>query len=98
MGKNLADRPLRVIRDAPAGRTLLKTRGLSVRFPHRDITVMQATCVVYVTFRQTLRFGKLRPLGNLEKVPEAPERDRTKVMSELAVPDRGAEPLGFGNR
>ena len=38
-----------------------------------------------VTSRKTLGFGKIRPLGNLEKLPEAAGLGVTKFTCELAV-------------
>ncbi len=48
--------------------------------------IIQELCMTDVTSRKRLRFGRIRPLGNLEKVLEAISRKRTKFKSELAVP------------
>jgi hypothetical protein len=51
-----------------------------------NVPIIQGLCATDVTSRKTLRFGKIRLLGNLEKVPEAISPGQTKFKSELAVP------------
>ena len=51
-----------------------------------DLLIIQGVCVTDVTSGQTLRFGKISLLGNLEKLPEAIAHGVTKFKSELAVP------------
>jgi hypothetical protein len=46
---------------------------------------IQGVYVSDVTSRKRLRFGKIRPLGNLEKHPEAAGWGVTKFTCELAV-------------
>ena len=58
---------------------------------------MQGLCVTDVTSRQTLRFGKIRLLGNLEKLLEANAIGiETKFKSELAVPSARRSLSGSG--
>jgi hypothetical protein len=65
-------------RVAPIRETLTVIRSLPIRFPSGDFLIVQGVCGSDVTSGQTLRFGKLRPLGKLENLPEAEADLRTK--------------------
>ena len=60
-----------------------------------NVLMMQGLCVTDETSRETLRFGKISLLGNLEKLLEAITGGETKFKSELAVPWRGGA-SGYG--
>ncbi len=63
---------------------------------YRDFRITQDVYVIDVTSRQTLRFGKIGPLGNLDKHLEGHERIQTKLKSELAGSNPGRSLTGSG--
>src|SRR5262245_13181922 len=68
--------------------TLPDARSMPIPAASRNVLIIQVIHETDVTSGETLRFGKIGALGNLEKVPEGSDRLGTKFTSELAVPIR----------
>jgi hypothetical protein len=71
---------------APMRETLPNNPATRNLAPPSIVLIIRGYCMTHVTSRKTLRFGRIRLLGNLEKVLEAISCNQTKFKSELAVP------------
>ena len=66
--------------------TLSKDRFVRIAPVRQDLLIIRGFYVSNMRSGGTLRFGKIRLLGNLEKLPEAITPGETKFKTELAVP------------
>ncbi len=69
--KRQRDRTLTLAASHPIRETLPVTHTIPVRFSSGDFLIIRSVCVSDATSGQTLRFGGIWPLGNLENLSEA---------------------------